>query len=81
MKALLRVFIYSYDINTDADYFLKVSFIVLTPFTSLFKSAKSSHSQVFYKKDVLKSLSKFTGKQLHGGHFLIKLQDFSVQLY
>ena len=81
MKALLRVLIHCYDINTDADYFLVVWFFIFTLFTSLFKFAKSSSSQVFYKKGVLKNFLKFTGKQLYGSHFLITLQDFSVQLY
>ena len=81
MKALLRVLIHCYDNYTAADYFLVVWFFIFTLFTSLFKFAKNSSSQVFYKKGVLKNFLKFTGKQLYGSHFLIKLQDFSVQLY
>ena len=39
-----------------------------------YKDFRSSHPEVFCEKDVLKSFSKFTGKQLLWGLVLIKLQ-------
>ena len=37
------------------------------------KQFKSSHLQVFYKKDVLKNFAKFTGKHLSQSLFLNKV--------
>ena len=39
-----------------------------------YKGFRSSRPEVFCEKDVLKSFSKFTGKQLLWGLILIKLQ-------
>ena len=48
----------------------------------LFRYISGSHSQVFYKKAVLKYFTKFTEKNLSRSLFLIKIKAlFSLQLY
>ena len=42
---------------------------------NLYKGFRSSRPEEFCEKDVLKSFSKFTGKQLLWALVLIKLQD------
>ena len=43
--------------------------------------SKNSRPEVFCKKGVLRSFSKFTGKHLCQSLFLIKLQTPGLQLY
>ena len=42
---------------------------------------RGSHSEIFFKTGVLKSLAKFLGKHMLESLFLKKLQAYGLQLY
>ena len=65
-----------------------ISSILCTPSTSFYKARQArdfirgSHSQVFYKKAVLKYFTKFTEKHTYRSLLLIKMQALiTLQLY
>ena len=42
---------------------------------------RSSHPEMFFKKDVLRNFTKFTGKHLYQSLFLRKVAGLSLKIY
>ena len=74
-----KKYIYSYFLYLKR-YFLMLNFFVLFWVIASLKY-RSSSSEGFYKKGVLKNLANFTERTLSWASFLIKFQPGSLQLY
>ena len=60
--------------------FMDVALVSLLLTFDRYLSTGSSHPNVFYKKGVLKNVSKFTGKHLSRNLFSNKVADCGLQL-